>query len=231
VSIQTTTRLTTLPRVNLLPPEIGERKRLQQVQAVVVLCLVLAVAGVAYFYIQGRHDVATAKQQLAAETTKNAQLTQQVATADDGVTAATAQLTAKTAMLAQATNTSIDWAGYLADLSTLPEGTWLTSLSLTSSLSPGSVADVKSAPATVGSISVQGVSLQWSTDTAQQKVELANFADWLDGWQAVGGTENVWFSNAATGFIDDTGVVNFQGTVDLTSGALAACTEAGSCSK
>lgn len=219
MSVQTTTRLTTLPRVNLLPPEIEERKRLQQVQVGVVLGIVLAVGGVGFFYYQGRDDVATAKKDVAAAVADNAKLTRTIATYRDVKTTA-AQLAASEAMLSQAMSTEIRWSGYLSDFGFLPKNTWLSDVTMTSSLTAGSLPSSKQAPADVGSLSFKGVALKYG-----------DMADWLDALQQPKtGISNVSFTNAAEAYIGDTKVINFTAAADLTANALSnRCAEPGSC--
>lgn len=216
MSLQTSTRTSTLPRVNLLPPEIGEKRRLQQVQAGVVGAVVLSIAAVAFLDVQGGHSVTNAKQKVDTATTENAQLTRQLASYSDVKTTA-AQLAASQALLSQAMSTEVQWSTYLADFSVmLPPTTWLTSLTMANSLPAGSLGSPSAAPAEIGTVSVQGIAMKYN-----------NLADWLDSLKPEHGLAGIYFSNASEQFIGTTKTVGFQASANLTSDAL--CQKAGGC--
>ena len=216
MSIQTASRTSTLPRVNLLPPEIGERKRLQQVQAGVVVAVIVAVGAVVTLDMTGSHKVTDAKTQLQSATSESRALSRQLATYNDVNTTA-AQLAASQAILAQATATRVEWSGYLADLSeVLPSATWLTNLSMSEQAAPGSLVSPSQASGTVGTLTFAGVALKYG-----------DLANWLDSLQPVTGLANVYFSNATEQYIGSTKTVNFSGSADLTADAL--CQKPGSC--
>ncbi|MGH8938093.1 MAG: hypothetical protein ACRDV2_01960, partial [Actinomycetes bacterium] len=56
----TTTRLATLPRVNLLPPEIEEQRRFRRVQAGLGGAVAVAVALVAAGFVMANSEVSSA---------------------------------------------------------------------------------------------------------------------------------------------------------------------------
>jgi type IV pilus assembly protein PilN len=216
VSIQTATRLTTLPRVNLLPPEIGEKRRLQQVQAALVLAVVASVGAVVFLDMQGGHKVAAAKEQLSSATADNARLTQQLAQYSD-VKATSAALVANQNLLNQAMSTQVQWSGYLADLSVvLPANTWLTSVTFSSQLAAGSLSTPAQATPTIGNVTFNGIAIKWS-----------DVAAWLDSLQPERGLADVYFSNASESYIGATKTVAFQASANLTSQAL--CQKLGGC--
>lgn len=216
MSLQTSTRTSTLPRVNLLPPEISEKRRLQQVQAGVVGAVALSIAAVAFLDVQGGHNVSAAQQKVNVATADNGRLTKQLATYSD-VKATAAQLAASQALLNQAMSTEVQWSVYLADFSVmLPPTTWLTSLTMTSTLPAGSLATSSGAPSEIGTVSVQGVAMKYD-----------NLADWLDSLKTENGLANVYFSSATEQFIGATKTVAFQASANLTSQAL--CQKVGGC--
>jgi Tfp pilus assembly protein PilN len=199
-----------------LPPEIAEKRKLQQLQAGVVVALTLSVVAVAFLDVQGGHSVSAAKHKLSTATTDGGRLTRELASYSDVKTTA-AELQASQALLDQAMSTEVQWSSYLADFSViLPSTTWLTSLSMTNTIAPGSLASPKEAPASIGSLTIQGVALKYN-----------NLADWLDSLKPEKGLEGVYFSNAAENFIGATETVGFQASANLTSDAL--CQTPGGC--
>ncbi len=216
MSTQTATRTLTLPRVNLLPPEIAEKRKLQQVQAGVVVAVTLSVAAVAFFDIQGGHSVTAAKGKLSAATSDGSRLTRELATYNDVKSTAT-QLAVNQALLQQAMSTEVRWSSYLADLSViLPTTTWVTSVTMSNTVSPGTLSSPNQAPAAIGTVNVQGVALKYN-----------NLADWLDSLQPEKGLKGVYFSNATEQYIGSTKTVGFQASANLTSDAL--CQKPGGC--
>jgi Tfp pilus assembly protein PilN len=226
VTIQTTTTAasSTLPRVNLLPPEIQERKRLQQVQAAVLVGVVAVAGGVGYLYYQGTHQVSDAKQQLSQASAENGQLTRQLATFSD-VKATAAQLNASEALLTQATATEVRWSEYLADFGFLPRNSWMTTLTVNSSLPPGTLSTPTQAPAEIGTVSVGGYSMKYT-----------DLATWLDSLAEQKNAkqqktlDNVYLSKAGETFIGDTKIVQFNASANVPAAGLSGrCATPGSC--
>jgi len=226
VTIQTSTTAAsaTLPRVNLLPPEIHERKRLQQVQAAVLVGVVAVVGGVGYLYYEGTHKVSDARQQLAQANSENAQLTRQLATFSD-VKGTAAQLNASEALLTQATSTEVRWSEYLADFGFLPRNSWMTSLSLTSSLPAGTLTTPAQAAPVIGSVTISG----FATKYPDLATWLDSLAEQQNGKQQKM-LQNVYLSKAAETYIGPTKIVEFGATADVPAAGLSGrCVTPGSC--
>ncbi len=98
-------------------------------------------------------------------------------------------------MLTQATASTIPFSTYLADLSLLtPKNVWFTSVTLTATVTPGSITDAASAPATVGSVSFSGQALAHN-----------DVATWLDNAAKEVGFANPYFSSSTESLIPGTG--------------------------
>jgi Tfp pilus assembly protein PilN len=214
----TSTRVVELPRVNLLPPEIFERRQLQRAQAGLGVVVLAALVGVGLVYVSGGSKVTDAKSRLAASQATQADLQSQLNQLSF-VTAEAAQATAAQNMLTQATASTIPFSTYLADLSLLtPKNVWFTSVTLTAAVAPGSITDPASAPATVGSVSFAGQALAHN-----------DVATWLDNAAKEVGFADPYFSSSTESAIPGTGTapgttpktwVTFSSSVNLTSAAL-----------
>jgi Tfp pilus assembly protein PilN len=214
----TSTRVVELPRVNLLPPEIFEKRQLQRAQAGLGVVVIAALVGVGLVYVSGGSAVTDAKSRLtnsqATQTDLQSQLNQL-----SFVTAEAAQADAAKGMLVQATASTIPFSTYLADLSLLtPKNVWFTAVTLTSSVPAGSITDPASAPATVGSVTFAGQALAHN-----------DVATWLDSAAKEVGFADPYFSSSTESLIPGTGLapgskpktwVTFSSTVNLTSAAL-----------
>ena len=201
----------TLPRVNLLPPEIHLARKARSIKAALVG--VVAVAGliVVALTLAAHHSVSSAKSRLADAKTQNAALERQVSALGD-VTALRAQVVAAQGMLASAMATEVQWSHYLNDLSlTIPDNVWLTSMSVSSAAGSTST----SQPRTTGSTSVlpAGVGQITFVGTAFSHDDVAN---WLDSLAKEKCYSNPYFSNSTAAAIGNKQVVNFSSTVTVT---------------
>jgi Tfp pilus assembly protein PilN len=214
----TSTRVIELPRVNLLPPEIFERRQLQRAQAGLGVVVIAALVGVGLVYVSGGSKVTDAKSRLAASQATQTNLQSQLNKLSY-VTAEAAQATAAQGMLTQATASTIPFSTYLADLSLLtPKNVWFTAITFTGSVAPGSITDPTAAPATVGTVTFSGQALAHN-----------DVAAWLDSAAKEIGFADPYFSSSIESVIPGTGTATgstpktwdtFNSTVNLTSAAL-----------
>jgi len=219
MSTTTAVRVGDLPRVNLLPPEIHERKKVRAAQAGAALAIAAAIAGVAVGYVRAGHSVDAAKADLASKQQQQTVLTQRLSKLTDVRTTASL-LAANEALMSRAMATEVEWSTYLQDFTAIiPNTTWLTQLTMSSSLAPGSLVSPSQAPARTGTITFQGDTLKWPT-----------LADLLDSLAKEKGLSNVYFSTATEQYIGPTKIVNFQASSDLNPSALSGrCADSGSC--
>ena len=214
----TSTRVFDLPRVNLLPPEIFEKRQLQRAQAGLGLVVLAAVVGIGLVYVNGGSAVTDAKSRLQTAQTAQTQLQGKVNQLSY-VTAEAAQTQAAQGMLTQATGTAIPFSTYLADLSLLtPKNVWFTSITLSSSVTPGSLVAGAAAPGTVGVATFAGQALAHN-----------DVATWLDNAAKEGGFADPYFTSSTESLVPQTGGttsiaaktwVSFSSSVNLTSAAL-----------
>jgi Tfp pilus assembly protein PilN len=214
----TSTRVVELPRVNLLPPEIFEKRQLQRTQAGLAVVVIAAVVGVGLVYVSGGSAVTDAKSRLAASQATQTNLQSQLNKLSY-VTAEAAQAQEAQSMLTQATASTIPFSTYLADLSLLtPKNVWFTSITLTNALPAGSLTASANAPATVGAVTFAGQALAHN-----------DVATWLDSAAKEVGFADPYFGSSTESLIPGTGTaagttpktwVTFSSTVNLTSAAL-----------
>jgi Tfp pilus assembly protein PilN len=214
----TSTRVFDLPRVNLLPPEIFEKRQLQRAQAALGLVVLIAVVGVGLVYVNGGSAVTDAKSRLQTAATAQTQLQGKINQLSY-VTAEAAQAQAAQGMLTQATGSAIPFSTYLADLSLLtPKNVWFTAITLTNSVTPGSIVAGTTPPDTVGTVTFAGLGLAHN-----------DVATWLDNAAKEGGFADSYFTSSTESLVPGTGAavgtapktwVTFSSTVNLTSAAL-----------
>jgi Tfp pilus assembly protein PilN len=124
-------RLTQMPKVDLLPPEIAEEAKFRTVRLALGLGVVASVAIVGFLWYSAHSSVAGAQQELASAQGHQAALETQVAKYAD-VPAAYAQVTSAQAELTTAMGNEIRFSYVLNDLSlTIPSKVWVTNVSIT----------------------------------------------------------------------------------------------------
>jgi Tfp pilus assembly protein PilN len=143
----------TLPRVNLLPPEIAEARTLKQYRLGAAGAVVLTAVGVGVFYFQAHGGVATAQSSLDASNTKTAQLNAQLATASyQNVTRVKNELQSAKDTLASALAPQVIWSKYLQDMSVSLVGNyWFATMVMTASGTAAAAAPAATTPLGDGS--------------------------------------------------------------------------------
>jgi Tfp pilus assembly protein PilN len=136
MSTLTTERLATLPRVNLLPPEIEEARRFRKVQAGLGGAVLVAAAAVGLLTLSAAAAVSDAQGDLESSQARQRQLDQQTRQYDE-VPAIFAQVDAGHAQLDQAMGQEVRWSYFLNDLSLkVPGKVWLTTMTVAQEVDP-----------------------------------------------------------------------------------------------
>ncbi|WP_426566856.1 PilN domain-containing protein [Angustibacter sp. McL0619] len=201
-----------LARVNLLPPEIEQGRKLKRTQALLgvgLAAVVVVMAGVYLTQVSDRqkaeNELASAKAEtvrLQAEQTKYADVPHTIEAID-------AAETARSTAMAQ----DVEWYRTLNNLSlTLPAHVWMTSLNVSVAAPTTAAAGATVTPTTtgIGSVSIQGVAM-----------DHPDVATWLDVLGRQPGMSDAYFSTSAKGLIGETSVVNYSSTATLTQDALS----------
>jgi Tfp pilus assembly protein PilN len=206
------TSVASLPRVNLLPPEIAERAAFRKVQMGLGCAVLAAVAVVGLLYASASSSVSSAQQSLDAESAKTTSLQAESAKYRD-VTATYAAAAAAQAQLTTALGDEVRYSQLLNDLSlSVPSTVWLKSLSFASGApaTAGAAAASTGAPATIGTLTVSGVG--FSHD---------DLAVWLESVANLKTYANPYFSSSSEVLLGSRKVVNFSSTANVTPAALS----------
>ncbi len=189
-----------LPRVNLIPTEISERRRLRRVQAGLGGSAGIAVAIVVVLFLLAASSVSSAKQDLAGARAENTVVQAKV----DGlnnVGQTFALVDQAHGLLRDAAGGEILWSSYLTDLSLrIPDSVWLTKVTVSPAATPGGVAQ----------ISFEGVGLTHD-----------DVARWLDAIAKERGWSNPYFSKSDEKFLGSHQTYVFSSTVTVTPEALS----------
>ena len=194
--------LPTLPRVNLLPPDLAEAAHLRRIQLGLGVGVVAAVGLVGLLYAGASGAVSDADRELQAATAEHGRLQAQVATYRD-VTGKYAAAGAAQEMLVQAMGGEVRYSRFLNDLSlSMPDGVWLTSA--TWSQDPAGTAGQ------LGTVSMSGVAKHHD-----------DVAVWLEKLASQPGYASPYLQSATEALLGTQVVVNWSTTVALTPDALS----------
>jgi Tfp pilus assembly protein PilN len=199
--------LASLPRVNLLPPEIEERRRFRRIQYGLGGAVGVTVAAMALAVVAATGSVNAASSELEAATAENGRLTAEKTKYAD-VTAVYTQAAAAQAMLTEAMGEEVRYSRFMSDLSlSVPENVWLKSL--TFSQRPVDPAVGETEPG-VGQLTVSGMGF------SHEDVAL-----WLESLAGQTTMTNPYFSSSTETLIGERKAVEFESRAALTPEALS----------
>ncbi len=203
----------TLPAVNLMPPEIGEQRRLRRLQFAMGGAVVAAFVVVGGLYTVAHSGVTAAQSELTQAQSEQSQLQHQL-TSLQNVQDVYTQVSMRQQMLATAMGREVRWSRYLNDLSLrIPDNVWLTQVTATEADAAATSTSTQAAPGlTPGIGQIQFTGVAFSHD---------DVAAWLDSLAREKGFANPYFSNSAETLLGTRKAVNFSSTATLTDAALS----------
>src|SRR4051794_7041582 len=201
---QQTIELGSLPRVNLLPPEIGESRRFRRIQVGLGCAVLGAVSIVGLLYVGASSSLSGAQDQVDAASSRNAALQSQT-NQYRAVTAVYSRAAAAQAMLGQAMGEEVRYSQLLNDLSlSIPENVWLQNLTFAQTATPAALGGTPG----VGTLTVTGVA--FSHD---------DVAVWLESLASQKVYTNPYFTSSTEALMGSRKTVNFSSTTTVTPAA------------
>jgi Tfp pilus assembly protein PilN len=212
-----------VPKVNLLPPEIAERKAQRRSYVIMGGSVVAAIVVVVFAYVGQAARVSDAKQALADAQEQDAKLKRE-RIAVQHIQDVYNNVDAHEALLAQAQSTRVRWSRFLHDLqTTIPDRVWLDTF--TATVTPGSPSGT---PGT--GVLAPGVGTVVMNGSAYEHDDVAA---WLDSLTKVKGYRDPYFNSSTVVEPSTTApgartTVDFVSTVTLTGEAFTPTDKAGS---
>ena len=200
----------TLPRVNLLPPEIAIARRFRRIQAGMGGAVLAAVGVVALLYVAASSSVSTAQSNVDTANAQQTTLQAQTAKYSD-VTKVYAKAAAAQAMLTQAMGEEVRYSQFLNDLSlSVPENVWVKNVTFTQTAAAAPAAAAASPLTTpgIGTVSFTGVGFNHD-----------DVAVWLESLARQKGYANPYFTSSTEALLGTRKTVNFTSTATLTPAA------------
>lgn len=209
----------TLPRVNLLPPEIEERRRFRKVQTGLGAGVVAALAAVGALTVLAAGQVGDAQDDLSATKAEGTRLQAQTNEYAD-VPKVVAQLEAAEAQLGLAMGKEIRWSYFLNDISlSVPGKVWLTSMTVAQDVD-SAAADAVGNPTVPGSGTYLEPGLG-SVTFAGSGYAHNDVAAWLDALAKQKGLTQPYFTSSSKELIGDESSVKFTSQATITDEALS----------
>jgi Tfp pilus assembly protein PilN len=201
-------------KINLLPPEVGQRQQLRRRTLLSIVIGVVVIALIGGFYFLQIVRLSGVEEDIEVQQARNASLQQQIAELQD-VAALEQEIAATRQLLSTLLQDRVLWSGILRDVSlVIPGELWLDGLTgqVGSAVTAGDAATT--APTTevglVGQIAFTGFAFD------HREVAL-----WLSRLEDVRGFINPWLSSSTKSEIAASSVVQFVSSVDLSDQALA----------
>lgn len=206
-----------MPRVDLMPPEIAERRALRRLQTTCLAAVGATVLIIGALYYQAHSSVNSAQDRLTSAQAEQSRVQRQVNALAPISASYTAVLQAQQ-LVAEALGGEVRWSTQLRDLSlSIPANVWLTNMSITRGGAtaapaapvravPGAVA----APTQIATISFTGVA-----------VNRDDVATWLESLAKEKGYVDAYYSTAQEAPLGGKVLVNFSSTVKVTDAALS----------
>jgi Tfp pilus assembly protein PilN len=213
---ETVTRLATLPRVNLLPPEIEQQRQFKKVQLGLGIGVVAALGVAGALVLSASAQVSDAQSELDAQTAQNRTMQANAAKYAD-VPEVYAQVDAAKAQLTQAMGKEIRWSRFLNDLSVVTPGkVWLSTLTVAETVDPGPVAVAPPTGQAWGTANIGTITIEGKGYTHN------DVASWLKALASEKGVADAYFTKSTQEQIGTEGSVAFNSqaviTEDLLSG-------------
>jgi Tfp pilus assembly protein PilN len=202
--------LSTMPRIDLMPPEIAQRTALRKLQAGCLAAVVISAAVIGGLYYQAHGSIGSAQTKLDAAETEQGHVQRQV-TALSPVTAAYTSVQQAQNLVTEALGGEVRWSTQLRDLSlSIPDNVWISNMTI--ARTAGAAAPAAGALATPGiaTISFTGVALKRD-----------DVATWLESLAKEKGYVNAYYSTAQEAVLGQKALVNFTSTVTVTDAALS----------
>ena len=199
-----------LPRVNLLPPEIAEKRQFRRIQLALGSAVLASVGVVGLLFVSANHSVSSAQTDLDSANSQGTAL-QAEAAKYRNVTAIYAAAEAAQQQLTVAMGDEVRYSQMLNDLSlTIPSNVWVTNIGYTSAAAPaaGAATTVATTTPPVGTFSVTGVGFSHD-DVAQ----------WLEAVAGLKTYDSPYFSSSAESLLGTRKIVTFTSTANVTQKA------------
>jgi Tfp pilus assembly protein PilN len=202
-----------LPFVNLMPPEIAERRRFRRVQTGLAGAVLAAVVVVGLLFLVASGGVSDANDEVVEAQSQQRAVQAETARYRD-VTATYKRAADAQALLVAAMGQEVRYSRFLNDLTlTIPPNVWIKNVAYTQTAAVAAPAATATSPTTlpgIGTVTLSGVA--YSHD---------DVAQWLDSLAAQKGYTGITLQSSTEALLGTRNVANWSSTVVLSADALS----------
>jgi Tfp pilus assembly protein PilN len=199
-----------MPRVNLLPPEIAQRRALRRIQVLLGASLAGVAVVVGLVYVAAAHSASAAQEDLTAKQAEGTQLQTQVSSFAN-VNAIYAAADAAQAQLTTAMSDEVRVSQLLTGLRLrVPSNVCIPSMNHNPPPPPAAAGGTPTLTPAIGSLTVTGIGF------SHNDVGL-----WLESIAGVKTYSDPYFSASTESLLGTRKIVTFNSTANLTSAALS----------
>lgn len=195
-------------RINLLPPDLAQRRKTRQMAAAIavagagLVAILMLVYGVQELRLHGERS------RLEAQQERNADLQAEVSRLEE-FDRLQRELRQKTALLTDLTQNEVRWSVVLADISlVIPSDVWLTNFSGSVTIQAQEEGAAEEGETPLGTLELAGTTFSH-----------ADVAKWLTRLAGVDGFTFPYLSLSTKAAIDETPIVNFNSSAQLAEAA------------
>lgn len=199
-----------MKRINLLPPEIGERRRVSRQRAGLVFAGLAVIGLLVAVWVMRQAQLNTQKDRLA-DTQARVQTLEAKRNSLKEFADLEQTVITKEKTLASVMAGDVHWSRILTELSmVIPEESWLTNFT-----------GAAGAPATgaATSAAAQASASLGTLNFTAVTFEFPDVAKWIIRLQGMKSLQNIWVPSAAKGELGSRTIVNFTSTADLSTSA------------
>lgn len=195
-------------RINLLPPEIGARRKVRQQTSAAVAAGVALIVVLGLFYVVQVGRLSSERAKLSDQQAENSTLQASVSALDE-FDALAKEAEAKSKLIDGLTASEVRWSIVLADIAlVIPSNAWLTNLTATVNTNVASAKPTPGQRSQLGKVDLTGVTFSH-----------IDVAKWLVRLAGVDGFTFPYLSLSAKSSIGTTSVVEFTSSVELSEKA------------
>jgi Tfp pilus assembly protein PilN len=223
-----------MTQVNLLPGDVKERQLTRRLTAAAILAVGAVVALLFVVFVLEAAKVSDANHRLQAQVATNSDLQSRIDELQP-VADLKAQVAAREALTAAATDGEVLWSGVLRDISmVIPDKVWLSGMDGTlntpvqaapvapaAPTTPGATPSPGSTPSPAAPVAPVGPALVGTIQFQGFAEDHPSVAQWLTRLERVTGWANPWISIATEFELNGENTIEWTGSLDLTNEATA----------
>lgn len=207
-----------LPSVNLLPPELAADRKFRALRVVLASIIVAALGAIGVLYLGALAGHSSAQDEVTAAAARKVDLQREINTYKD-VPTVYAQIAKTETQLATAMGSEVRWSSFLNDLTKrVGRDKWITKVEIVQNVDTPAVSTVQGVDTgggVIGKVTFSGFAL------SEREGDHRRLKDWLVSVGEHKSYANAYFSSSKATKLGRKDVVEFQASADVNEQALS----------